>query len=83
MTVLVTGGAGYIGSHVVRLLQNRGEKVVVVDNLSNGVKARIGDAELFQLDLAAASATASLVQAMRSNDVTSVILPHLKKLANR
>jgi UDP-glucose 4-epimerase len=73
MTVLVTGGAGYIGSHVVRLLQNRGEKVVVVDNLSNGVKARIGDAELFQLDLADETATASLVQAMRSNDVISVI----------
>ena len=48
MTVLVTGGAGYIGSHVVRLLQNRGEQVVVVDNLSNGIESRIGDAELVE-----------------------------------
>ena len=36
MTVLVTGGAGYIGSHMVLALRDRGEKVVVVDNLSTG-----------------------------------------------
>lgn len=34
--ILVTGGAGYIGSHVVRQLGERGEKVVVLDNLSTG-----------------------------------------------
>src|SRR5690242_8195088 len=36
MTVLVTGGAGYIGSHMVRALADAGEGVVVVDNLSTG-----------------------------------------------
>jgi UDP-glucose 4-epimerase len=36
MTVLVTGGAGYIGSHMVRALVEAGESVVVVDNLSTG-----------------------------------------------
>jgi len=36
MTVLVTGGAGYIGSHMVHELVDRGEPVVVVDNLSTG-----------------------------------------------
>lgn len=41
--VLVTGGAGYIGSHVTRLLAERGDTVVVVDNLSTGfAKAVIG-----------------------------------------
>lgn len=35
-TILVTGGAGYIGSHVVRQLGERGERVVVLDNLSTG-----------------------------------------------
>src|SRR3954469_3876137 len=36
MTVLVTGGAGYIGSHMVYALLAAGEKVVVLDNLSTG-----------------------------------------------
>ena len=36
MTVLVTGGAGYIGSHMVHALVDAGESVVVIDNLSTG-----------------------------------------------
>ena len=39
MTVLVTGGAGYIGSHTVHALVDAGESVVVVDNLSTGFSA--------------------------------------------
>src|ERR1700739_4738917 len=39
MTVLVTGGAGYIGSHMVRALADAGERVVVSDNLSTGFSA--------------------------------------------
>ena len=38
MTILVTGGAGYIGSHMVLALLDRGEKVVVIDNLSTGFR---------------------------------------------
>jgi UDP-glucose 4-epimerase len=38
MTVLVTGGAGYIGSHMVLALRDAGEAVVVVDDLSTGVR---------------------------------------------
>lgn len=37
-TILVTGGAGYIGSHVVKQLGDRGEQVVVVDNLVTGFR---------------------------------------------
>jgi UDP-glucose 4-epimerase len=36
MTVLITGGAGYIGSHMVLELVDAGERVVVLDNLSTG-----------------------------------------------
>jgi len=39
MTVLVTGGAGYIGSHMVHALTEAGESVVVIDNLSTGFSA--------------------------------------------
>ncbi|MCJ7452315.1 MAG: NAD-dependent epimerase/dehydratase family protein, partial [Steroidobacteraceae bacterium] len=40
-TILVTGGAGYIGSHVVRQLVERGERVVVLDNLSSGFRSAV------------------------------------------
>jgi UDP-glucose 4-epimerase len=36
MSILVTGGAGYIGSHMVYELADAGESVVVLDNLSTG-----------------------------------------------
>jgi UDP-glucose 4-epimerase len=38
MTILVTGGAGYIGSHMVHALVDAGERVVVLDNLSTGFR---------------------------------------------
>ena len=43
MTVLVTGGAGYIGSHMVHALVDAGERVVVLDNLSTGFRWAIPD----------------------------------------
>lgn len=44
--ILVTGGAGYIGSHVVRLLTAAGQPVVVLDNLSTGFADSVLGAEL-------------------------------------
>jgi UDP-glucose 4-epimerase len=43
--ILVIGGAGYIGSHMVKLLQKVDYQVVVLDNLSNGFRDAITDAE--------------------------------------
>ncbi len=45
--ILVTGGAGYIGSHVLRQLGEAGEDVVVLDNLSTGFEAAVTAGELF------------------------------------
>ncbi len=41
MTILVTGGAGYIGSHMVHELADAGERVVVLDDLSTGFRAAL------------------------------------------
>jgi UDP-glucose 4-epimerase len=52
MTILVTGGAGYIGSHMVHALVDRGYDVVVVDNLSTGYEAVLpGAATLVVADI--------------------------------
>lgn len=44
MRVLVTGGAGYIGSHTVALLRGRGDEVIVLDTLEHGHLAAVGNA---------------------------------------
>jgi UDP-glucose 4-epimerase len=50
-SILVTGGAGYIGSHVVRQLGEAGEKVVVLDDLSRGFKQAVTVGELIVGDV--------------------------------
>ena len=51
MNILVCGGAGYIGSHMVRQLQNRGYEVRVLDNLVNGYLSAISNAPFVQADI--------------------------------
>ena len=52
MKILVTGGAGYIGSHVAQMLVERGDAVVVYDNLSSGHRSAVhSDAALIVADL--------------------------------
>ena len=51
MTILVTGGAGYIGSHTVRMLRGFDRDVVVLDSLELGHRAAVLDAELVVGDI--------------------------------
>jgi UDP-glucose-4-epimerase GalE len=52
MTTLVTGGAGYIGSHTVRLLTSQGRDVVVLDTLELGDRSRIPGVAFVEADIA-------------------------------
>lgn len=71
MTWLVTGGAGYIGSHVVRALQQAGIGVVVVDDLSSGHRDYVPDGVPFVE--ASILDTAALTSAMGEHGVSGVV----------
>lgn len=70
MTVLVTGGAGYIGSHTVRLLTSQGRDVVVLDSLELGDKSRLGSVPLFQGDI---NDERIIEKICRKHDITDVV----------
>ena len=67
--ILVTGGAGYIGSHVVRQLGERGESVVTLDNLSTGFEAAVTAGELVIGDTGDAALLERLFSAQRFDTV--------------
>lgn len=69
MKVLVTGGAGYIGSHVVRQLGQAGHEVVVYDNLSTGYRWAVTCGELVVGDLADEQALDDVFQSHRFDAV--------------
>ena len=73
MTVLVTGGCGYIGAHVVHALHEAGENIVVVDDLSYGKSSRIGNSRLYGMDVSAAGADTRLAEILRDENVDAVI----------
>jgi UDP-glucose 4-epimerase len=78
MSVLVTGGAGYIGSHVTRILGEAGQSVVVVDDLSTGLESRISGITNLKLDISSIQAAPELEAFMKDHQVSSVI--HLAAL---
>lgn len=76
--ILITGGCGYIGSHVVKSLSESGEKVVVFDNLTQGSKsALLHNEELIQGDICDKSALESV---FASHQIDVVI--HFAALVN-
>ncbi|MEI6666908.1 MAG: UDP-glucose 4-epimerase GalE [Acidobacteriota bacterium] len=68
--VLVTGGAGYIGSHVAKALAAAGRRVVVVDNLSNGHREAVRWGELIEADV---RDVARVRETIRRHGVTAVM----------
>ena len=62
MNILVCGGAGYIGAHMVKRLLQDGHEVVVLDNLSTGHREAVGDAKLVVADLLDAASVKKVVR---------------------
>ncbi|MFD7433626.1 UDP-glucose 4-epimerase GalE [Streptomyces sp. NPDC059861] len=86
MTWLITGGAGYIGAHVARVMAEAGERVVALDDLSAGMPARLpagvplvrgsaGDAELLKRVFAEHAVTGVVHLAARKQVGESVAQP--------
>ncbi len=61
-TILVTGGAGYIGSHVVKELLRRGHKPIILDNLQTGHQKAVSNPLLVKGDLSDQEETAKIFQ---------------------
>jgi UDP-glucose 4-epimerase len=66
---MVTGGAGYIGSHMVRLLVDRGDEVTVLDDLSTGHADAVRGAKLVRGDIADVSLTSKVLTEHRTEAV--------------
>jgi UDP-glucose-4-epimerase GalE len=69
-SVLVTGGAGYIGSHAAKALQRGGYRVVVFDNLVAGHREAVKFGELVEGDI---SDTAAVREALRRHEIVAVM----------
>ncbi|CAN5593930.1 UDP-glucose 4-epimerase GalE [soil metagenome] len=70
MTILVTGGAGYIGSHTVRLLRSLASDVVVLDSMEFGHREAIGDSELVVGNIRDRTLITELC---RTRDITQIV----------
>lgn len=70
MAILITGGAGYIGSHTLRLFLENNEEVVVVDNLQSGHKGAVKGTKLYNIDIRDKEA---LDRVFKENKIEAVI----------
>ena len=70
MPILVTEGAGYIGSHVVKYLQDFGEDIIVVDNLKTGYKESIDVEHFYRTDIRDSD---EVIRIIKKHKIDSVI----------
>ncbi|NEC90841.1 UDP-glucose 4-epimerase GalE [Streptomyces sp. SID12501] len=77
MTWLITGGAGYIGAHVVRAMTEAGERTVVYDDLSTGIAERVPDG--VPLVVGSTLDAERVARALRDHEVTGVVHLAAKK----
>ena len=65
----MTGGAGYIGAHTVRLLVEQGHEVAVADNLSKGHRHNVPADRLYEIDISHTDALTELMRQLRTEAV--------------
>lgn len=70
MGILITGGAGYIGSHVAKYLTENGEDVIIVDNLETGFKESVKTDKFYEVDIRDIE---SLIEVMKKHEICGVI----------
>jgi UDP-glucose 4-epimerase len=70
MTILVTGGAGYIGSHMVKMLRSQGKECLVLDDFSSGYEKSLLGADFIKADIADKN---TLDEIFLNRNITSVI----------
>lgn len=70
MRVLVTGGAGYVGSHAAKLLAGSGHQVVIVDNLAEGHRAAAGKLPFVEADLLD---QAKIIEVLKQHKIEAVM----------
>ena len=84
--VLVTGGAGYIGSHAALALKDAGHNAVVIDNLTTGFRSALpNDAPFYEGDIADEELLAEIIENERIEAIMhfagSIIVPRISREA--